>query len=161
MIFTITDPQAMSAPVLASWERAAVVQNQQVQRHWPGVPRITFGPGGVQVVIESVKQLDPTCASRLALGCHWPGNILTNRNSVTFTHEIIESTTDQAGTDDKREICDPVQNGSYTLKGVNVTDFAYPAWYRWGSKGPWDQAREVTRAHSSTIVRGDHASFRS
>lgn len=162
MIFTIANPQAMNPVTLARWERASIVEVRQVAEHWTNVPRITFGPNGVTVTIQATKQLEKICGND-ALGCHWYGSstgmfsttplpfILTNRNSVTFTHEIIETVMDPQADEQKYEICDPVEDGSYMLKGVRVTDFAYGNWYEAHSKGPWDQAREVKRARSHTI----------
>jgi hypothetical protein len=36
------------------------------------------------------------------------------------------------------ENCDPVENNSYKINGVSVSNFVFPNWWIVGSRGPWD-----------------------
>jgi len=71
--------------------------------------------------------------------------------SVTFSHEIVESISDTnanttvRGFDDQgkpcmyyRESADPVENNTYQINGIDVSDFITPQWFIENSKGPWD-----------------------
>lgn len=46
------------------------------------------------------------------------------------------------------EIADPVETLSYSLDGVSVSDFVWPAWYQFG-QWPFDQIRRVRRPQSA------------
>lgn len=62
--------------------------------------------------------------------------------SVTASHEILEMIEDPyvyslAGPDNQGriyayEVCDAVENDVYSIGGVNVSDFVYPAWFGGG-----------------------------
>ena len=55
------------------------------------------------------------------------------------------------------EVGDPVEDSrfSYTRDGVTLSDFVTPAWYRGGSKGPWDFTGAVKRPFQ--ILGGGYA----
>lgn len=76
-----------------------------------------------------------------------------------FSHEIIESigdanadtivqncltTTGQACVM-FQELCDPVENNSYQINGLNMSDFVTKAWFQQGSTGPWDKLGQTTK----------------
>ena len=41
------------------------------------------------------------------------------------------------------EVCDPVEDQTYQLDGVQVSDFALPSYFGAGP-GPWDEADRLT-----------------
>ena len=41
------------------------------------------------------------------------------------------------------EVCDPVENWSYPLDGVQVSDFVLPDYFNSGA-GPWDEMGALT-----------------
>jgi hypothetical protein len=71
--------------------------------------------------------------------------------SLVVSHEVNEMTVDPYLTRSKGgyhvEVCDPVVWWYGTIWGTEVADFVTPAWYVWGSYGPWD---------SGSYLSGDH-----
>ncbi len=67
--------------------------------------------------------------------------------SVTISHEALEMVRDidaqgyrlgASGLAYADEACDAVEDTSYAIDGVHVSNFVLPSWYIGGSKGPWD-----------------------
>ncbi len=81
--------------------------------------------------------------------------------TVVFTHELLEMLADpfinsvvylddgsgSSGALYPVEICDPVESDQfgYTVGKTLCSDFVYPAWFRPGSKGPWDQQHHLSQ----------------
>lgn len=69
------------------------------------------------------------------------GRVLTGATytvAATLSHEVLETIADPhvnlwaTGPDGwviSQEVCDPVENASYQIDGVNVSDFVTPAWF--------------------------------
>ena len=85
--------------------------------------------------------------------------------SVTISHETLETIRDQdasgyrfAGDGIARadEACDAVEDRTYTINGVQVSDYVLPSWYVAGSKGPWDKlaalAAPLTRTDGGYVI---------
>jgi hypothetical protein len=147
--------QANVHPVaLAKVERAVVDQSLQLRAAW-GTPCVTFGPAGWVVTLQAGTPIQNAGGSTsLPLAGHHdytgvPSAVVTTgRNPMSvwsraFTHEIVEMLVDP--TDTMRwklgllEVCDPVENWTYPLDGVQVSDFVLPAYFTSGP-GPWDEA---------------------
>lgn len=64
-----------------------------------------------------------------------------------FTHEMDEALVDPTDSVSWAhglvEICDPVEDVTYPLDGVQVSDFAYPSYFN-GGPGPYDQLSTLT-----------------
>ena len=67
--------------------------------------------------------------------------------SRTISHEALELVRDQdaagfrltmSGVAFADEACDAVEDTSYEIDGVRVSNFVLPSWYVEGSSGPWD-----------------------
>jgi hypothetical protein len=63
-----------------------------------------------------------------------------------WSHEIVETLVDPDLTNrwalGLREVGDPVENVTYSLDGVQVSDFVFPSYF--GGSGPYDQAGAQT-----------------
>jgi hypothetical protein len=69
------------------------------------------------------------------------GQVLTGATytvAATLSHEVLETIADPhvnlwaTGTDGfvvSQEVCDPVENGSYDIDGISVSNFVMPAWF--------------------------------
>lgn len=81
-------------------------------------------------------------------------------SSVTLSHEIAESIGDTnanttiQGYDENgkaclyfRENCDPVENNTYTINGIEVSDFITPSWFINGSTAQLDYLNAVSRPY--------------
>lgn len=81
-------------------------------------------------------------------------------SSITLSHEIAESIGDTnanttiQGFDEKgapclyfRENCDPVENNTYQINGVDVSDFITPSWFVQGSTAQLDYLGAVSRPY--------------
>jgi len=80
------------------------------------------------------------------------------------SHEVLETMADPTinktvtGPDGCQwdvEACDPVEDVSYMVNGVPMSDFVDPAWFQAGSKGPWDFQQELSAPF--TITSGGYA----
>lgn len=68
----------------------------------------------------------------------------------TISHELLELLADPNCNTTKSakykghqaylayEDCDPVENDSYAINGINVSNFVFPSWFVVGAKGPFD-----------------------
>lgn len=110
-----------------------------------------------------------------ALGYHddWAGTIYGqilaqgDATTITMSHEVLETLVDRTCNqwrymrDGRRialEVCDPVEGDTYletvTLfgetRGVQVSNYVFPAWFQDGATGPYDRMRRVTKPFLST-----------
>lgn len=80
--------------------------------------------------------------------------------SITFSHEVLEMIVNPkvrrialnalSGVYFELEIGDPVEIYHYTIDGIEVSDFVYPAWFHVENvMGPWDQMGKVNGAFQS------------
>lgn len=97
------------------------------------------------------------------------GTVLTGPLSVSAcaSHEMCEAfcdpgaqlwaTIDGTGGQVALEACDPVQDSSYVLKGVAVSDFVLPAYFNpFDTKGPYSRLGAVT-APAPALAKGGYA----
>jgi hypothetical protein len=157
---TIVESVGAGVRAITRLERALAGQAVQLH-HWWRTPCVTFAPGGWQL---RLVRASPGCEGRA--GCHCPpvglapecasngepyatvvtfgARLLSQPVSMEISHEMLEMLADPG--DDGREVCDPVEDGSYRVDGVWVSDFATPAWFTDG-RGPFDESRLVDHAH--------------
>jgi hypothetical protein len=75
--------------------------------------------------------------------------------STILSHELCETVVDW-GADQYdvlgyfEEVCDPVQETSYLIDGVAVSNFVWPQWFLQGSPGPFDQMGLLKADHTLT-----------
>lgn len=145
---------------LAAVERATSDQSLQLRSAW-GTPCVTFGAGGWPLFLQSgeTRAANGTVTAQLGGEHYWNGSepfaVVTTGDLTyqywarAFTHEVIEAVKNPRcnlyingvfG-----EIADPVQNFTYALDGVQVSDFVLPTFYNVDNHaGPWDQAHLLT-----------------
>jgi hypothetical protein len=62
--------------------------------------------------------------------------------TLAASHELLEMLEDPSASAARNgyafEICDPVENAGYDVRGVTVSDFVTPDWFRRRGGGPWD-----------------------
>ena len=132
MIALHLDNPGMPARARARIQHAIQVQvNQQVAPVWHR-PKIRWAKDGIQVIVESQREVWSSCGSTLALACHSVTQsgvpvIWASRGpglSVSISHEVIETLIEPwlSG----YEVCDPVNASSYYVAGVQVADFMMP-----------------------------------
>jgi hypothetical protein len=87
------------------------------------------------------------------------GEVLTGATytvAATLSHEVLETIVDPhvnlwaSGPDNwviSPEVCDPVENGSYEIAGVSVSNFVTPAWFdaQAADGATFDYLRRVTK----------------
>ena len=86
-----------------------------------------------------------------------PGSVLGPHPSLStvLSHELCETVIDW-GADQYdalgyfQEVCDPVQETSYLIDEVAVSNFVWPQWFLQGSPGPFDQMGLLTADHTLT-----------
>lgn len=137
---------------LAAVEQATVDQSAQEQQAWM-TPCVRFDSGGNTVTLTS------GCSANTCLlgGNHDAnGNITVQTGALpyalwarAFTHEVIERLADPHDTPRQfgyyyglLEIADPVQNWTYLVDGIPVSDFVRPAFYT-RAVGPYDAASRL------------------
>lgn len=150
-VLTVINQAGVSPRALHRVEAALQQQAPQL-RAWWHTPRVTFGPGGWSITLQQpmagpteagshTAVLDPNgipihgaegrwvpVATVSILGQPW------QQWAPRFSHEILEMLVDPYGghrdaQGNEEEVCDPVQNYSYWLAGVPVSDFALPAYF--------------------------------
>lgn len=163
-------------PTLVRVADALTIQaNRDLRRYWPG-PRVLVEAGGdtwgaagwTGGVTGAAWQIDVQsrgfgCGSVIGDHADAPGtgpaaDVCRAKGTdwtVTASHELLEMLEDPTGRiydrGRLREICDPVENRSYLIGGVRLSDFVTPAWFTSGRRGPWDQMRRMrARDHGST-----------
>jgi hypothetical protein len=140
---------------LARVETATTKQSLQLRAAW-GTPCAQFArPGGWVVTLTAgASTVNPDGSVSYNISSHHDYNAgvvsITVQTAGTtyetwaraFTHEIDETLVDpnvatywQFGL---LEVCDPVEEWTYQLDGVPVSDFALPSYFN-GGAGPWDE----------------------
>jgi hypothetical protein len=164
MIFLNLIDQAHTPPAQLTAAKAAITlqANEDLRPAW-GTQPIRFAKRGWKVTLLPNSRW-PKSYSAYA-GFHYisgPTNTPyaeVNRSNpnwtVTTSHEVVEMLVDPYlwrtipipanDTRELAEIGDPVNNHSYSISGVAVSDFVLPSWFEPGTPGPWDWTG-VTRA---------------
>lgn len=91
---------------------------------------------------------------------------------TTLSHEVLEQLADPYTTQCavvpfsgrpavavEFEVCDPVENDSYQIDGVPVSNFVFPAWFQpaGAAKGPYDQMGRLT--NPLTLTGGGYVGY--
>lgn len=162
---TVTNLAHATTAALAAVERATTDQSMQIRAAW-GTPCIRFGPGGWPLILTSGRIANPDGTTTYQLGGVHTGT--ASRHGATaiptidvqtgalpyktwaraWTHEVaetLENPTASTVPGGPQEIADRVENGNatYTVDGLQVTDFVFPSFYTDGP-GPFDQAHTLT-----------------
>lgn len=170
---TVINQADVSAADLELVERAASAQSLQVRAYW-GSPCVVFGPAGRRMYLQVISEQQPGGGVSYPIagehygaapgfeGSYWAGEPyavvdvgVASEPQVwarAFTHELTEMDVDpnddfdwsHDGASGLLEVCDPVENLTYQLDGVAVTDFVTPAYFLDSPVGPWDEARSLT-----------------
>lgn len=164
MIYIVNQSSVVSEADLAKWIAAI---NRQLQEHfapqWSIIPPIVLAMVDYSSLIGRplIKLVDEVDVSG-ALGYHTESGgtvvgqvgaktCLDNGASISqcLSHEVLEATKDPFvggwednaadGTSHAREMCDAVQDGTYQIDGVDVSNFLYPAYFdSQDTTGPFD-----------------------
>lgn len=131
--FTIINRYGIKARELWRIEGAIMIQSRQLHRYW-GTPIAHFGAAGWPVILEEgseafaghdVAGRRPYIAISVTplpvLGNAWWD---ADWWSDALSHEVLETLADPQTTG--REVCDPVQDRSYRIRGILVSDFILP-----------------------------------
>lgn len=136
--FTVEANGRMSPAHVREIEHAVSFQvNVQVARYYKLSPVSFVATGGIPIFLLSRDQLSIADGDRGFDGFHvaYPGggHAIYVRGedfrdtAITISHEIIETEVDPTvRIYPHREICDPVENRSYRLWGVPVSDWVLP-----------------------------------
>lgn len=149
---TVVDRAGIPAKAMRKVERAAADQSMQVRAAW-GTPCVRFvASGGWLVTLTDPSTATTDGGASFALGGHHYADpsaaVETGGNDPAawpraFTHELIEMLVNPTLTRTWRygqaEACDPVDETTYPVDGIQVSDFVYPSYFT-GEAGPWDQA---------------------
>ncbi len=173
---TVVNQANVRPKALALVERAVVDQSMQLRAAW-GTPCVQFGSGGWTLTLSpgGIQQNPDGSTSFTTSGehcgplgnahvgtCYAAEPALTVETATltyavwarAFSHEIDEALVDP--TDDVRwqfgleEVCDPVENLTYQLDGVPVSDFVFPSYFSDGS-GPYDEMGVLTGPQQGTM----------
>jgi hypothetical protein len=168
---TVVNEANVSASALAKVKNAVTVQSLQLRAAW-GTPCVQFSSSGWRVYLQTGYEPESTGSYTMQIGGdhfgagvhgpYWEGSpyalVLTGAASYeswsyAFSHEILEALVDPGdntywtwpgdGVRQLLEVCDPVENYTYTLDSVTVEDFTLPAAWS-GSSGPYDEAGRLT-----------------
>jgi hypothetical protein len=152
----IVNTAHLPARSIARFEAAAgQVANGSLRAHW-GSPSVQWTRGGASMTLVLVPNIGPVAArcGADAAACH---GVLGNGEPVAVvdtnpadtgvpwtlaaSHELFEMlvdpfaqtttlATDGSGREWLDEVADPVEDYSHSVRGVVVSDFVYPAWFR-------------------------------
>lgn len=152
---TVVNQAHARAAALAAVEQATVDQSAQLQQAWM-TPCVRFGTGGSTITLTSgCTTVNGSTSCQLG-GLHYAnGNIAVQTGALTytlwaraFTHEVVERLANPSNStwyyNVFLEIADPVQNWTYLVDGVPVSDFVRPAFYT-RAVGPYDWAVRLER----------------
>ncbi|MGZ4530795.1 MAG: hypothetical protein ACXVXP_00415 [Mycobacteriaceae bacterium] len=161
---TVVNQAGARPDALTRVERAATDQSLQLRAAW-ATPCVRFGPGGWKLTLQRGTPVhnddgsttyslegqhcpgDVGCAAGAPYAMVYTGGLTYDAWARGFTHEVVEMLVDPTGSRywrlGKLEVCDPVENLTYTLDGVAVSDFTLPTYFG-GGPGPWDQMRQLT-----------------
>lgn len=157
---TLVNDAGLSRAAVNRLEFALTIQANRDLRRWWRTPRISFGAGGWKLILTNAPR--PKAIAQAGLGgVHWPLGGMSwsgppfavdyvrvngpDNWTLLASHELLEMLVDPMS--DRHiggqwvEICDPVGNVYYTIRGIQVSDFVTPAWFRPHSRGPWDFER--------------------
>jgi hypothetical protein len=124
-------------------------------RMYYGTPCAQFGPGGTPIYLSNgYEALGGSAYTYQMGGYHAPSAIYVQTGLLpyttwvrAFTHEVIEDLVNPSGAryfgTRFAEVCDPVENLTYEVDQLRVSDFATPAWYNGSHTGPWDAGRHL------------------
>jgi hypothetical protein len=158
----------ISAPAVRRAAAALQLQaNEDLREWWPG-PRVkivvepasTVGTHAWELVIAKPLPHVPG-QDYLIGGAHGltstgevMGSVFPVRGAawtMSASHELLEMLEDPSGgatrNDYAFEVCDPVENAGYDLRGVLVSDFVTPGWFSGHGGGPWDYVSVLHRPH--------------
>lgn len=125
---TLTVVNDAHVPHLAKIETAVAMQSHQLAAWWH-TPTVTFGPGGWKVYVERHVATEHGVDAGEPYAVVGTGTGL----SVSFSHEVLEMLVNPQLTltlnNYNGEVCDPVEDATYTLHGVRVSDFVTPWWF--------------------------------
>ena len=141
--------------------------NEDLRQWWPGprvkiviAPANTVGTHSWELVIA--KPLPHVPGQGYSIG---GAHGLSSTGAVTGTvfpvqgtawtlsasHELLEMLEDPSGAAARDgyafEVCDPVENAGYYLRGVLVSDFVTPGWFSGRGGAPWDYLGLLHRPH--------------
>jgi hypothetical protein len=152
---TVVNQANVRPRALEKVELAVTDQSMQLRAAW-GTPCVQFAPGGWAFTLTpGAPTVNPDGSVSTTIGGHhyYVGTVVSAAIQTggttyqtwarAFTHEVDEALVDP--TDAVRwrfgllEVCDPVEDWTYTLDGVQVSDFVLPSYFS-GGPGPWDQA---------------------
>jgi hypothetical protein len=167
---TVVDQANVRPRALAKVEGAVTDQSLQLRAAW-GTPCVKFGTGGHLVYLQTGYEADPGGGYTMTIGGdhyglavpgpNWQGQPYASVKtgaatyeswSYAFSHEITEMLVDPNdatyhywpnGTRQLLEVCDPVENFTYSLGGVSVEDFTLPAAWSGAPSGPYDEAGKL------------------
>lgn len=120
-------------------------------RLYYSTPCAQFGSGGIPIYLSNGYEALPGGASTYQLGgYHAPSAIYVQTGLLPYTtwvrafsHEIMEYLVNPSGTryfgTYFAEVCDPVENLTYEVDQLRVSDFVTPNYWSHGPK-PWDAA---------------------
>lgn len=136
-------------------EDAMVAQSLQLRAAW-GTPCVQFAPNGWAFTLQvgQITTNDDGSTSYSLAGNHFYNSGIVSASISTgglpytawaraFSHEVLEALVDPGLITRWRfgltEVCDPVENLTYQLGGIPVSDFVLPSYFN-DTPGPWDQA---------------------
>lgn len=146
----ITDPLGVVTP-----EILAAIQIQ-VSEHfapvWQRDARVFIGKGDWQVTIQLANPAPGLAGMHSADSRGVPFAIVSTQTvagwswSRVLSHEILEMLANPWGAMVRGpsgmialEVCDPVEKLSYTINGIEVSDFVTPTYFMATMPGPWDR----------------------
>ena len=164
---TVVNRANVRPRALLAVERATVDQSLQLRAAW-GTPCVRFGLGGWPITLTTGTPVhnqdgsvsDPITGEHPYVNGRPTAWITTGGATYAvwtraFTHEVAEMLVDPALTTRWRlgltEVCDPVENVTYSLDGVRVSDFVFPSYFS-GGVGPWDQTRTLNAAYDTRMM---------
>lgn len=139
---------------IAAIEQATRDESFAVRMYY-GTACARFGSGGLPIYLSNGYEALPGGGYTYQLGgYHTPSGIYVQTGLLpyttwvrAFTHEVMEYLVDPTGTrwfgNYQAEISDPVENWTYEVDQLQVSDFVTPNWFSDGP-GPWDAARRLT-----------------
>jgi hypothetical protein len=168
---TVVNQANVRPQALAKVENAVVAQSMQLRDAWQ-TPCVQFGPGGWVLTLTpngiqhdsdgstsfttSGRHCGPLGQSRFT--CYSAQTSITVNTATlsytvwarAFSHEVDEALVDPTDAvwalpGMLEEVCDPVENWTYPLDEVQVSDFVLPSYFT-QAVGPWDEMGVLTSA---------------
>lgn len=156
-VFTIVNNGVTGVTLtqIAAIERATRDESFALRLYY-GSPCAFFGPGGTPIYLSNGYQARSGGGFTYQMGgVHYATAIYVQTGMLPYTnwvrafsHEVVESLVnpndDRLFGNYQAEVCDPVENLTYEVDQLQVSDFATPAWFSGSPVGPWDAARRLT-----------------